>query len=95
MFVIHVIRYKWDDRAPYPSLANIAKQMGISTTSARALARSLENKNYLRREGTPGRTNKYHLDRLFAALESITHAPPAVQQRQKTAPDETDSDIPF
>jgi hypothetical protein len=70
--------------------------MGISTTSARALARSLEKKNYLHREGAPGRTNKYHLKRLFDALESFRFAPPmAVEQRPETVPEGTDAEIAF
>jgi hypothetical protein len=45
--------------------------MGISTTSVRSLARSLEKKKYLHREGKPGSSNRYHLNRLFESLEAF------------------------
>ena len=35
MFVIHLIRYKWDESAPYPGYKALAKQMGVSHKSAR------------------------------------------------------------
>ena len=75
MFIVHLMQYKWDQSAPFPSLVTIAKRMGISTTSARSLARSLEKKGYLRREGQKGRTNRYHLKRLFEALEAFVEEP--------------------
>ena len=69
MFIIHLMQHKWDDKAPYPSIGRIAKRMGISPTATRALARSLEKKGYLHREGQPGRSNRYHFVKLFRALE--------------------------
>ena len=69
MFIVHLMQHKWNDAAPFPSMGRIAKRMGISPTAARSLARSLEKKGYLHREGQPGRTNLYHLRKLFRALE--------------------------
>jgi hypothetical protein len=87
MFIVHLMQYKWSDKAPYPSLATIAKRMGVSTTSARSIARSLEKKRYLHREGQAGRTNRYHLRQLFDALESFREPEP----QSKT--DETTDDL--
>jgi hypothetical protein len=69
MFVIHLVQYKWDESAPYPSLTTIADRMAVSAGTARSFARSLERKGYLRREEITGKANKYHLDPLFKALE--------------------------
>lgn len=72
---MHLMQHKWNETAPYPSLVTISKRMGISTTSARSLARSLEKKGYLRRQSQAGRTNKYHMNRLFDALEQFEEGP--------------------
>ena len=70
MFVIHLLQHKWGEDAPFPSLTTIAKRMGVSSGAVRGYARSLERKGYLKREGTTGKPNKYHLEGLFRALES-------------------------
>ena len=69
MFVIHLIRYKWDESAPYPGYKTLAKQMGISHKSARRYAQSLEEKHYLRRRMRIAETNKFDLSPLIVALE--------------------------
>lgn len=74
MFLIHVFRYKWDAAAPFPSFKAIASMMGVSVQSARAYARSLEQKKYLTREMRVGATNRFHFHLLFAALETLQKA---------------------
>ncbi len=69
MFVIHLIRYKWDESAPYPGYKTLAKQMGVSHKSARRYAKALEDKKYLRRTIRRAETNKFDLSPLIAALE--------------------------
>jgi hypothetical protein len=69
MFVIHLIRYKWDESAPYPGYKALAKQMGVSHKSARRYAQSLEQKRYLRRQVRVGQTNRFDLNALIVALE--------------------------
>lgn len=71
LLVIHLMRYKWDAEAPFPGFRALAKRMGITATSARNHARSLEKKGYLRREKRVGTTNKFDLTPLFAALERL------------------------
>lgn len=71
MLVIHLIRHKWDDAPPFPGFTTLAKRMGISTTAARAHARSLEGKGYLIRQMRVGTTNKFDLTKLFTALEKM------------------------
>ena len=71
MFIIHLMQHKWGAKAPYPSVARIARRMGISTTSVRSLTHSFKKKKYLHREGIPGRSNRYHLNRLFLSLEAF------------------------
>jgi hypothetical protein len=69
MFVVHLMRFKWDEKPPYPAFKTLAKQMGISDQQARKLARSLEQKKLLRRSFRPNLPNLFHLEPLFRALE--------------------------
>ena len=69
MFVIHLIRHKWDERAPYPAYGSLAKKMGVSAKTARRHAQSLEQKGYLRREARTAQPNMFYLEGLFGALE--------------------------
>src|SRR4051812_27140574 len=71
LFVIHLMRHKWDDQHPFPGFATIAKRMGISTTAARGHARALEGKGYLQRVMRIGTTNRFDLRPLFHALEKL------------------------
>jgi hypothetical protein len=71
MFLIHLLRFKWSDEAPFPSLIKIAQQMGISTQMARHHARHLEKNSYLKRELRFGETSRYDLQPLFTALEVL------------------------
>ena len=71
MLLIHLIRHKWDAAPPFPGFTSLARRMGISTTAARAHARSLERKGYLVRHMRIGTTNKFELSKLFAALEKL------------------------
>jgi DNA-binding MarR family transcriptional regulator len=71
MFLIHLLRFKWSDEAPFPSLSTIARQMGISTAMVRCHARHLEKNSYLKRELRFGETSRYDLQPLFTALEEL------------------------
>ena len=71
MFIIHVMSYRWAAEAPFPSFTLIAKQMGVSPQSVRTYARSLEKKNYLRREPRVGMSNKFHIHGLIDALNLV------------------------
>ncbi|MBX9677306.1 MAG: helix-turn-helix domain-containing protein [Gemmataceae bacterium] len=71
LLIIHLMRYKWDAEAPFPGFRALSKRMGITATSARNHARSLEKKGYLKREKRVGTTNKFDLTPLFAALERL------------------------
>lgn len=73
MFVIHLMQFKWDDSAPYPSYSTIAKRMGLTTKSVQRYARGLQNKGYLKRLTRSGRSNKYYLDGLMEALIKLEH----------------------
>lgn len=74
MFVIHIMRHKWDKAAPYPGFRSVAKRMGVSPEATRLLARSLEKKGYLYRQMRVSQTNRFHFDSLFAALEKLKSA---------------------
>ena len=71
MFVVHIVSFKWKASAPFPSLAKVALHMGVTPQAARAYARSLERKGFLRREKRTGLSNRFHLEGLFAALEKM------------------------
>jgi DNA-binding MarR family transcriptional regulator len=69
MFVVHLMRYKWGEEAPFPGYKTLARQMGISDKMARRHAKSLETKGFLRREIRRADTNRFDLGPLFRALE--------------------------
>jgi DNA-binding MarR family transcriptional regulator len=69
MFVVHLMRYKWGEEAPFPGYKTIARQMGVSDKMVRRYAKSLEQKGFLRREIRRADTNRFDLEPLFRALE--------------------------
>lgn len=71
MFVIQLMHHKRDEHPPFPGFKGLAKRMGVGVGTARAYARSLETKKYLRREKRVQETNKFHLEPLFEALEKL------------------------
>jgi Helix-turn-helix domain len=71
MLVIHLMRHKWDDAPPFPGFKTLSKRMGITSTSVRNHARSLEKKGYLHRMKRIGTTNHFDLVPLFVALEKL------------------------
>lgn len=71
MFVIQLMHHKRDENPPYPGFKGLAKRMGVGVGTARAYARSLETKKYLRREKRVQETNKFHLEPLFEAIEKL------------------------
>jgi hypothetical protein len=73
-FVLHLMQFKWDEQAPFPSYAKIARQMGVSDKQARRYAASLETKKYLHRYSRIGSTNKFDLSPLFDALATAAAA---------------------
>jgi len=82
MFVIHLMRFKWGEEAPFPGYKTIAKLMGISTKMARRHAQSLEQKGYLDRQMRLAQTNKFDLTKLFRALEMKISA---IQKKKHSA----------
>ena len=71
MLVIHLMRHKFDNEAPYPGFTSLAKKMGVTPTAVRGYARSLEKKGYLKREARTSKTNLFRLEPLFVALEKL------------------------
>lgn len=71
MLVIQLVRHKFDDKAPFPGFPSLGKKMGVTPTAVRGYARSLEEKGYLKREMRTAQTNKFHLEKLFTALEQL------------------------
>src|SRR5690242_12539367 len=48
MFIIHIWRYWWTERNPYPALATVAGRMGVSRRQMTNYTQSLKRKGYLR-----------------------------------------------
>jgi DNA-binding MarR family transcriptional regulator len=69
LFVIHLMDFKWDEKAPYPGYKTLAKHMGVSPKMVRRYAQALETKGYLKRELRTSQTNLFELSPLFKALE--------------------------
>jgi hypothetical protein len=71
MFIIHLIDFKWTQAAPFPTYKRLAEYMGVSDKQVRRLAQSLQVKKLLHREVRQAKPNRFHLDKLFAALEEL------------------------
>ena len=72
MFIIQLMDFKWDEKAPHPSLGTIALRMGIGVRQLRSIAKNLEELGYIQREfRTKGQTSRYHFNGLFKALEEL------------------------
>lgn len=80
MFVLHLMQYKWDEDAPFPSYKTIAAQMGVSAKQVQRYAVSIEDKKYLRREQRQGMSNRFDLTPLFDALNTYREQQAAVKK---------------
>ena len=69
MFIVQLMTFKWDEKQPFPGFKTIGRRMGVTDTSARKYARSLEKKGYLRRIMRESQTNRFDLEPLFEVLE--------------------------
>ena len=90
LFVIHLMEFKWDQAAPFPSYATLARQVGVTAKMARRYAQGLQRKGCLRRVVRTGNTNLFDLTPLFDKLLKIVQT--AVPARRRPTSDE---DIPF
>ena len=68
LFVLHLMEFKWDSKAPFPAYRTLAARMGVSDKMARRHAQSLEVKGYLKRKKRKGTTNRFDLNPLFGAV---------------------------
>ena len=69
VLVLHLIRFKWDHRNPYPSFEVLAGRSGIGYNGVRAQARSLEAKGFLKRVRRRGYV-EFDLTPLFRKFEA-------------------------
>ena len=100
LLVIHLMDFKWDQAAPFPSYATLARRMGVTTKMVRRYARTLEHKGFLRRMRRGGNTNLFDLTPLFDKLleavqvDVLDHpkAPGVGDHPEKLLPD---AEIPF
>ena len=60
---------------PFPGYRAIAERMGMSVPYTRKIARSLEDKNLLKRQVRRGQTNRFDLTPLFKRLVSRFDSP--------------------
>ena len=86
LFVIHLMAFKWDRDAPFPSYKRLAARMGVSDKMARRHAQSLDQKGYLRRVVRVGQTNRFNLTPLFDALHKAVMEQRAASTKWAEAP---------
>jgi len=82
-FVLNLMYFKWDERAPFPSYATLAGRMGISVQYARDIARKLARKGFLIRTIRRGLPNQFDLQPLFDALAKHVEAEMAAGRNKK------------
>lgn len=85
IFIIELMGYKRDERAPFPGYKVLAKRMGVSPDYARKIARGLEKKQHLRRQARRGTTNRFDLSPLFERLAMRAREEAAKREAKKAA----------
>lgn len=68
--MLQILRYKYDDRAPFPALSTVASHIGISVGAVRRNLRSLENKGLIRRFYRRSNTNLFDFNPLIKRLDA-------------------------
>ena len=81
LFVLHLMEFKWDRTAPFPSYGTLARRMGVSTKMARRYAQALEQKGFLYRLIRTGNTNRFDLTPLFDKLRKQARSAARVRTR--------------
>lgn len=71
MFILHLMSFKWNENAPFPSYPTLAQRMGITTEMARRHAKRIEEKNLLKRIRRTGKSNAFDLRPLTHALVQV------------------------
>ena len=71
VFVLEVMSFKWGKEDPFPSYRRIADNMGVSEGYVRKIARSLEEKGFLKRKTREGMTNKFDFSSLFEEIAAL------------------------
>jgi len=75
LFILHLMSFKWEEAAPYPSYKTLARLMGVDEKTVQRHAQSLCRKKYLYRIFQPQGTNRFDLTKLFAALAKAESIP--------------------
>jgi hypothetical protein len=73
MFILHLMSFKWNENAPFPSYPTLAQRMGITTEMARRHAKRIEEKHLLKRIPRVGKSNAFDLRPLTEALVRLVH----------------------
>lgn len=87
MLIIHLMSFKWDVEAPYPTLKTLATRMGLSPRQIRSTLSRLEALGMLRREPAPKSpvgANAYNLSPLFERLEALLDADERREERKRS-----------
>ena len=75
LFILHLMTFKWEEAAPYPSYNTLARLMGVDEKTVQRHAQSLCRKRYLYRIFQPKGSNRFDLTNLFAALAKAESIP--------------------
>jgi hypothetical protein len=75
LMLIHLFSFRWDNRAPHPSLGTLGKRLGLSQRSVRRMVCRLERLGFLKRVSRARTSNAYDVGGLLAALEEIAQEP--------------------
>lgn len=74
--ILCLLRFKWNDKHPWPSYVKLSNLMGIHHRRVRQLACDLEKKNLLRRHlrrkpGSKSETNEFDIGPLISRLQEL------------------------
>ena len=91
LFILHLMSFKWEEAAPYPSYKTLGRLMGVDEKTVQRHAQSLCRKKYLYRIFQPKGSNRFDLTNLFAAVAKAESIP--VKRAHAVAADSEEIDM--
>lgn len=79
LLLLQVLSFKRSPAPPYPSVATLAKLLGLGERRVQQTIRELKGLDLLETSPGPRGCNRFHLEKLYAALEALMDADDAAK----------------
>lgn len=82
LFIIFLMRHKWDAKHPFPGYKSVGARMGVAPRRTQQIALQLEKKNLIVRVARTGRARSHAFD-LTPLFERLEHIVDTVEKAKK------------